>query len=83
MKTDSVRTSIDVPKELHRKLREAAARQGCSARKLILAGIENMVERAEPLAVKRRLDLSKGLVPPDKRRLPVTAKQIYEFIDYP
>jgi metal-responsive CopG/Arc/MetJ family transcriptional regulator len=39
MKPDSVRTSIDLPCELHRRIHEAAARKGCSARKLILEAL--------------------------------------------
>ncbi len=39
MKAKPIRTSIDLPRDLHRRLHEAAARKGCSARQLILAGI--------------------------------------------
>jgi metal-responsive CopG/Arc/MetJ family transcriptional regulator len=39
MKPGSVRTSIDLPCELHRRIHEAAARKGCSARKLILEAL--------------------------------------------
>ena len=42
MKPNSVRTSIDIPRSLHRKLREEAAKRGCSARSLILAAIEQI-----------------------------------------
>jgi len=31
----TIRTSIDIPAPLHRRLREVAAQQGCSARQLI------------------------------------------------
>ena len=40
MKSNAIRTSIDLPRDLHRRVHEAAARKGCSARKLILAGID-------------------------------------------
>lgn len=40
---DFVRTSIDPPRDLHRRLHEAAARKGCSARQLILASIKQAV----------------------------------------
>jgi len=40
MEQKAIRTSVDLPRDLHRRLHEAAARKGCSARKLILAGIE-------------------------------------------
>ena len=47
MKSSAIRTSIDRPRDLHRRVHEAAARKGCSARKLILAGIERAVEGAK------------------------------------
>jgi hypothetical protein len=57
MKPDTIRTSIDLPRDLHRRLHEAAARRGISARKLILAGIER--ELADPTSPRpeHRLDL--------------------------
>lgn len=68
MKPQSVRTSIDLPRDLHRRLREAAARKGCSARQLILASIERAVEEAEPPRPKRRLSLDPPIVPSQGRK---------------
>jgi hypothetical protein len=48
MKPDSIRTSLDIPAPLHRKLHEAAVRRGCSARQLILRSIERLVEEEMP-----------------------------------
>jgi hypothetical protein len=56
MKPGSVRTSLDIPAPLHRRLHEAAARRGCSARQLILASIERVVAEELPRA-PRRVDL--------------------------
>jgi len=64
MMPGSIRTSIDLPRELHRRLHEAAARKGCSARQLILASIEQAVEEAEPARPRRRLSLDPPLIPP-------------------
>ncbi len=36
----TIRTSLDLPEELHRRIHEVARRRGCSARALILASIE-------------------------------------------
>ena len=82
MKSGSVRTSIDMPRELHRQLRELAARKGCSARQLILASIERAVqtELTRPL---RRLSLDPPLIPPAGRRIDLTNEQIYELIELP
>jgi hypothetical protein len=39
----TVRTSLDIPKDLHSRIHEAAKRRGCSARALILSSIEREV----------------------------------------
>jgi hypothetical protein len=39
----TIRTSLDVPEDLHRRIHEAARRRGCSARALILSSIEREV----------------------------------------
>ena len=83
MEQKPIRTSIDLPRDLHRRLHEAAARKGCSARKLILAGIEQAVEEAAPVRPKRRLDLSIPLIPPAGRKLGMTNEEIYDLIEYP
>jgi len=56
MKPDSVRTSIDIPRNLNRKLREEAAKRGCSARSLILVAIEQTVASPAPKKGRVRLD---------------------------
>jgi hypothetical protein len=83
MKRTAIRTSIDLPRELHRKLHEAAARKGCSARKLILAGIERVVSEPEVSRPPRRLTLDESLVPPAGRRIDLTNEQIYDLIEFP
>jgi hypothetical protein len=83
MEQRPIRTSIDLPRDLHRRLHEAAARKGCSARKLILAGIERAVDDAAPTRPKRRLTLEKSLVPPTGRRIDLTNEQIYDLIEFP
>lgn len=39
----TIRTSLDLPVELHRRIHEAARRRGCSARALILSSLEREV----------------------------------------
>lgn len=79
----SVRTSIDLPHDLHRRLREAAARKGCSARQLILASIERAVEEAEPIRSKRRLNLDIPIVSSRGKKFDLTNEQIYDLIEFP
>jgi hypothetical protein len=83
MKSNAIRTSIDLPRDLHRRIHEAAARKGCSARKLILAGIEQAVEEAKVSRPKRRLSLDQPLIPPAGRRIRITDEEAYELIDLP
>ena len=53
MKSNTVRTPLDIPAPLHRQLHEAAARRGCSARQLILRSIERLVTEELPHSGKR------------------------------
>jgi hypothetical protein len=80
MKGSAVRTSIDIPKDLHRRLHEVAARKGCSARKLILVGIERAVEENKAGRPKRRLPLDPPLIRPAGRRISLTNEEIYDLI---
>ena len=77
------RTSIDLPRDLHRRVHEAAARKGCSARKLIFAGIERAVEGAKSTGPSLRLSLDPPLIRQAGRRIRVTNEQIYALIELP
>jgi predicted DNA-binding ribbon-helix-helix protein len=83
VKPGSVRTSIDLPREIHRRLHELAARKGCSARQLILASIARAIEDSEPTRPARRLNLDPSLIPPAGRHIALTNEQIYELIELP
>jgi hypothetical protein len=78
MKPNSVRTSIDIPRTLHRKLREEAAKRGCSARSLILAAIEQTVASSAPR--RGRLKLDRPLLDDGTRKMSsITSEEIYEL----
>lgn len=84
MKRATIRTSIDIPRDLHRRVREAAARKGCSARKLILEGIERAVEETKAQRPQRRLSLEESLVSPAGRRIrSLTNEETYDLIEFP
>ena len=53
MKPGIIRTSLDLPASLHRRVHEAAERRGCSARQLILRSIERMVAEEAPQPSRR------------------------------
>jgi hypothetical protein len=82
MKPGSLRTSIDLPRELHRRLHEAAARKGCSARQLILHGIEQVVVENTPRRRKRRLALDRPIMPSRGKPFDLTNAQIYDLIEF-
>jgi hypothetical protein len=80
MKPETVRTTVDIPAPLYRKLKQRAAAQGRSIRELILAGVKStLVEAKRPNAKRVRFPLihSKG----PKVRL--TNEQIYERVEFP
>jgi len=83
MEPKAIRTSIDLPRDLHRRLHEAAARRGCSARKLILSGIERAVEEAKTERPKRRLKLDPPLIRPRGRKITLTNQELYDLIELP
>lgn len=85
MKEDTIRTSIDLPRDLHRKLHEAAARRGTSARKLILESIVEALEQA-PKAhrPRRRLSLEgEPLVSSRGKPFAYTNEELYGWIEFP
>ena len=83
MEQNAVRTSIDLPRDLHRRLHEAAARKGCSARQLILAAIETAVREA-PAKAGKRLDLrSRPLLPRTGKPIDLSNERIYDLIQFP
>lgn len=80
---ESIRTSVDLPRDLHRRLHEAAARKGCSARQLILHGIEQAVQETTPQRPRRRLNLDRPIIPSRGKPFDLTNEQIYDLIEFP
>lgn len=77
MKQNTIRTSLDLPRTLHRKLHEAASRKGCSARQLMLRAIEQAIVPTQRR--KGRLNLDKPLVPSTGKPISLTEEEIYEL----
>ena len=80
---ETVRTSLDIPVDLHRRLHQAAVRQGCSARQMILRSIERAVQDIGPQRPKRRLRLDPPIVPSTGKPFDLTNAQIYDLIEFP
>lgn len=83
MQPETIRTSIDLPRDLHRKLHEVAAKQGCSARQLILQSIEQVIEVAEQPRPKRRLNLDPPIIPSTGKPFTLENDQLYDIIEFP
>ncbi len=80
MKQEAVRTTVDIPVRVYRKLKQQAAVQGCSVRDLILAGVQSsLLEAKRPRARRVRFPLivSKG------PKMDLTNEQIYERLEFP
>ena len=79
MKPESIRTTVDIPAPLYRKLRARAAARGGSIRKLILAGVRNvLVEGRRPRSRRVRFPLIVSEGP----KVHLTNKQIYEHVEF-
>ena len=80
MKHDSIRTTVDIPAPLYRKLKQQAAARGNSVRELVLAGVRSVLlqgQRPRPKRVRFPLIVSKG------PKVDVTNEQIYEYVEFP
>jgi len=76
MKPKSVRTRVDLPPDLHRRLCEAAARQGRTVRQFIAAAIEQAI--SPPQRPKRRLVLDRPLLAGKRKPIAITNEEIYK-----
>ena len=80
MKPESVRTTVDIPAPLYRKLKEQAAAKGSSVRALVLAGVQIVLlksQRPRPKRVQFPLIVSEG------PKVDVSNQQIYEHVEFP
>lgn len=80
MKPEVVRTTVDIPAPVYRKLKEQAAARGRSVRELILAGVRaSLLEGKRPQARRVRFPLivSKG------PKVSLTNEDIYERVEFP
>ncbi len=80
MKQESVRTTVDIPVPLYRKLKEQAAAKGSSVRELVLTGVRIVLlkgQRPRPRNVKLPLINSAGA------KVDLRNEQIYEHVEFP
>jgi hypothetical protein len=80
VKEESVRTTVDIPRPLYRKLKEQAAARGFSIRELVLAGISTVLLQGQrPRSKRVRFPLIVSAGP----KVNVTNEDIYEHVDCP
>jgi hypothetical protein len=75
-----MRTTIDIPDPLYRKLKAKAAENGCSMKELILRGVEEGFNRERPKRRRIKLPILKSRRPGS---LHITNEEIYEIISFP
>ncbi len=80
MKEESVRTKIDIPRPLYRKLEEQAAIRGSSVRDLVLAGVRTVLLQAQR---PRRRRVRFPLIASDGPKVNVTNEHVYEHVGFP
>jgi len=80
MKEQAIRTTVDIPASLYRKLKEQAAAQGRSIRELILLGVRvTLIEGKRPRSKRVKFPL----IASDGPKVDLTNEQIYEHIEFP
>jgi predicted DNA-binding ribbon-helix-helix protein len=74
-----VRTTVDIPDALYRRLKSSAAEQGCSVKELIMRGVESQLDN------RNRSNRVRLPIVRSKRSgaLHLTNERIYEIIPFP
>ena len=80
MKEPSVRTTVDIPSSLYRRLKAQAAARGSSVRELVLTGVRVVLLNGQrPPARKVKFPLIRSNGP----KVDLTNEQIYEHVEFP
>jgi len=74
-----MRTTVDIPDAVYRRLKASAAEQGCSIKELVLRGVESQLKIRKPNK-RVRLPIVHSKQP---GALDLTNEQIYEIIPFP
>jgi hypothetical protein len=79
MKQESVRTTVDIPAPLYRKLKQRAATEGSSVRQLVISGVKNLLAEEKPLRQRAQLPVIRSKGP----KVNLTNEQIYNHVEFP
>jgi hypothetical protein len=80
MKQDCIRTTVDIPAPLYRRLKAQAAAKGRSVRELVLAGVQSVLLQAQR---PRRKRVRFPLIVSPGPKVDLTNDQIYEHVEFP
>jgi hypothetical protein len=75
-----MRTTVDIPDAVYRKLKSRAVEQGCSVKELILRGLERELKPASRVRRRIRLPIVRSRQPGS---LQITSERIYELVPFP
>jgi hypothetical protein len=76
---ETVRTTVDIPAPVYRRLKQQAAQQGCSVRELVTRGIDRGLLQAERPKGRAAFPLIRSNGP----KVSLTNKRLYELIEFP
>jgi len=80
VKQESVRTTVDIPAPLYRKLKQQAAATGSSVRELVLVGVRSVLLKGERPRSKR---VRFPLIASPGAKVDLRNEQIYEYVEFP
>ena len=80
MPPETIKTTIEIPTPLYRRLREQAARQGCSVHDLVNRGIDRVLLKPER---NTRGRVVFPLLRSNGPKVCLTNKRLYELIEFP
>jgi len=77
-----MRTTIDIPDEVYRKLKVKAAMEGETVREIVLRGIQRELELAEVQPARKKFQIP--VIPSTRKdKLVIDNETIYDLIDFP
>ena len=80
MPKNMIRTTVDIPAPIYRRLKEQAADQGCSVRDLVMHGIERVLLNPQR---PRRKPVKFPLIDSEGPKVELTNERLYELIEFP
>jgi hypothetical protein len=80
MKQASIRTTVDIPEPLYRRLKAQAAANGRSVRELVLTGVQSVLLQARRPRSKR---VQFPLIVSHGPKVELTNEQMYEHVEFP